>query len=186
MHRISGLAIAAGAAAMMTLVQPAAAQQGVSFMTLSDLKTLFVTQQQYFIFDAEASQNASLNHLHITQLDTTTGNFSGQIWAPQVPPYGTVPQVALPVTGTIAVAVAQFGPSYSYGNFYQISFSWTYAPNECEFETATYTGSIQFLGYQSSGKMHGIIGGSVATGYSGCLVGGFDLGPVPFSGVLTK
>ena len=186
MHRINRLAAAAGAAAMIALAQPAAAQQGVSFMTLSDLKTLFVTQQQYFIFDTEASQNQSLNHMHITQLDTTTGNFQGAIWAPQVPPYGSVPQIALPVTGTLAVAVAQFGPSYSYGNFYQISFSWNYRPNECQDETATYTGSIQFLGYQGSGKMHGVIGGSVITDYGGCLVGDFELGPVPFSGVLTK
>ena len=186
MHWVEQGAVAAGAAAMMAFASPAAAQQGVSYLALSDLKALFVTQQQYFILDAEASQNQSLNHLHITQLDTTTGNFSGEIWAPQVPPYGSVPQATFPVTGTITDTVAQFGPSYSYGNFYQISFSWNYRPNECEDETATYTGSIQFLGYQGSGKMHGIIGGSVVTDYSGCLVGGFELGPVPFSGVLTK
>jgi len=180
------IAVASSAMLVALLAQPAAAQQGVSFMTLSDLATLFVTNEQYFILDTEGSQAASLNHLHITHIDTTSGNFQGVIWAPQVPPYGSVPQVTLPVTGTLAVTQAQFGPSYGYGNFYQISFSWTYTPNECEDETATYTGTIQFLGYQGSGKMHGVIGGSVATGYGGCLVGGFELGPVPFSGVLTK
>lgn len=184
MHWIDRLAVAAAAAVLMALAQPAAAQ-GVSFLTLDDLKTLFVTQQQYFILDAEASQNPALNHLHITQLDTTTGNFQGEIWAPQVPPYGSVPQTTFPVTGTLSVAVAPNGPSGGYGNFYQISFSWTYAV-QCENEVASYTGSIQFLGYQNSGKMHGVIGGSETTQYGGCLVGGFDLGPVPFSGVLTK
>ncbi len=116
----------------------------------------------------------------------TTGNCSGEIWAPQVPPYGPVPQVTLPVTGNISVALAQFGPSYGYGNFYQISFSWNYAPNECEDETATYTGSIQFLGYQGSGKMHGVIAGTVTANYGTCELGGFSMGPLPFSGILTK
>ncbi|MEI9983948.1 MAG: hypothetical protein WDN69_12505 [Aliidongia sp.] len=185
MRRTASLAAATGAAAMIAFANPAAAQSA-SFLALSDLKTLFVTQQQYFILDTEQSMNASLNHFHITQLDTTTGNFTGTIWAPIVPPYGSIPQLTLPVTGTIALDAAQFGPSYSYGNFYGITFTWQYTPNECETEIATYTGAISFLGYQGSGKMHAAIGGTVATEYGGCLVGGFDLGPVPFSGVLTK
>lgn len=186
---MNALSCRVAAATLLALLVPAGAAQAqppATFFTLSDLKALLVTQQQYFILDTEGAQSQSLNHLHITQLDTTTGVFQGQIWAPLVPPYGSVPQLTLPVNGTISVAQAQFGPSYSYGNFYQINFSWNYRPNECEDETATYDGTMQFLGYQGSGKMHGVIGGSVATEYGGCQVGSFDLGPVPFSGVLTK
>ena len=46
MDRIGSLVVAAGAAAMVAFAQPAAAQQGVAYLALSDLKTLFVTQQQ--------------------------------------------------------------------------------------------------------------------------------------------
>ena len=185
MRRKNGWAVAAILVALNAFATPASAQSAY-YLALSDLKMLFVTQQQYFILDTEQSLDASLNHLHITQLDTTTGAFTGEIWAPIVPPYGSIPQLTLPVTGTITVDAAVFGPSYGYGNFYQIAFSWQYTPNECETEIASYAGAITFLGYQGSGKMHAAIGGTVATEYGGCLVGGFNLGPVPFSGQLTK
>jgi YVTN family beta-propeller protein len=156
---------------------------------LSTLENLFVVQQQYFVFDSESSSNPQLNHLHITQLNTTTGAFSGNIFAPTVPPF-IVPQQTLPVTGTITVTpdVLNAGQSFETADFYQIAFSWSFAEAalSCQTETASYTGAITFLGYEGSGKMHATIAGTVLANTGGCATSGVHLGPVPFSGQLTK
>jgi hypothetical protein len=146
-------------------------------------------QQQYFVFDSEGSSNPQLNHLHVTQLDTTTGAFAGEIFAPTVPPF-IVPQQILPVTGTITVIPNPLngGLSFELADFYQIAFSWNFAEPalSCQTETATYTGAITFLGYQGSGKMHAAIAGSVLANTGGCAISGLHFGPLPFSGQLTK
>ncbi len=156
---------------------------------LSTLASLFVAQQQYFVFDDESSGNSALNHLHITQLNTVTGAFAGEIFAPAVPPF-IVPQQTLPVTGTITVIpdVLNAGQSFELANFYQIAFSWSFAAPapSCQTETASYAGAITFLGYEGSGKMHATIAGSVLADTGGCAVSGLHFGPVPFSGQLTK
>jgi len=157
--------------------------------TLADFATLFVTDQQYFMLDDEQTGNAALNHLHITTLDQATGNFTGSIWAPTLLP-GLVPAVTLSVTGKISI-----GQNLArVGNFYSISFTWTYQGSACQpgapvpaaAETATYTGGITFLGYQGSGQMHATIGGTIAGNYADCALGNIALGPLPFSGQLTK
>jgi probable HAF family extracellular repeat protein len=157
--------------------------------TLSDLKTLFVTQQQYFDIDDEQSVNASLNHLHITALDPVSGNFQGSIWAPVLPP-AAVPQVTLPVTGRITLSPT----GTALGSFYGITFTWSYSGAACKAgstltavsETASYTGAITFLGYQGSGKMHATIAGTVAPVYGDCALGKIALNPIPFSGQMVK
>ncbi|MEI9982055.1 MAG: hypothetical protein WDN69_01850 [Aliidongia sp.] len=178
---ISGVVLA-------TLPAPAAAQAPVSY-TLNDLKNLFVVQQQYFILDNEQSVAASLNHLHITALDTTTGEFSGLIWAPVIEPF-VVPQINLPVLGTITIDAT----GTALGSFYGITFNWSYIGSPClagsrlanPFEDGMYTGAITFLGYQGSGKMHALIAGTASPGYGECTGDEFVLGPIPFSGLLTK
>jgi hypothetical protein len=167
---------------------PAAAQAPVSY-TLSQLETLFVAQQQYFVLDNEGSVDASLNHFHIYALDTTTGEFSGAIWAPVVAPY-VVPQTTLPVLGMITVEAT----GTALGNFYGITFNWSYTGAVCPpgsgrgnpFEVGLYTGAITFLGYQGTGKMHALIAGTVSPGYGECNGDEFVLGPIPFSGLMTK
>ncbi|MEI9982056.1 MAG: hypothetical protein WDN69_01855 [Aliidongia sp.] len=157
--------------------------------TLGDLENLFVTQQQYFDIDDEQSVAASLNHLHITALDPVSGTFQGSIWAPVVPP-SAVPQVTLPVTGTITIAPT----GTALGSFYGISFTWSYSGAACKAgstltavsETARYTGAITFLGYQGSGKMHATIAGTVAPEYGDCALGKIALNPIPFSGQMVK
>jgi len=165
-----------GVVVLTTLAMPVRAQSFETSLTLNDLETLFVTEQQYFVLDNEqSSPSSSYNHLHITQLDTTTGTFQGAIYVPLVPTYD-VPQTVVPVTGKITLT--QEGPSKvsPFGYYYTISFSWQYSPIACEFQTASYSGAIMFLGYDGSGKMHGTI----------CTLGAFTLGPVPFSGELVK
>ena len=156
---------------------------------LGTLASLFVAQQQYFVFDDESSGNSALNHLHITEVNTVTGAFAGQIFAPTVPPF-IVPHQALPVTGTITVIpdVPNAGQAFETANFYQIDFSWSFAAPapSCQTETASYIGAITFLGYEGSGKMHATIAGSVLANTGGCAVSGLHFGPVPFSGQLTK
>lgn len=157
------------------------------YFTLSDLQNFFVTQQQYFVFDNEGTGDTTINHLHIYSLDTSTGDFTGAIYAPLVPPY-VLPEVAVPVTGTITINsdVGGYGFSFGVGDFYQIAFNWTYNPNECYAEAASYAGAMSFQGYEGSGKMHAIIAGTVTASYGACLVGGATFGPIPFSGQLVK
>ncbi|GGF48663.1 hypothetical protein GCM10011611_63820 [Aliidongia dinghuensis] len=165
---------------------PAAAQTNVTTLTLSDLKSLFVTQKQYFVLDDEQSATSpSYNHLHITQLDTTTGAFEGAIYVPLVPTYD-VPNTVVPVTGKITLTQEGLSNVSPFGYYYTISFSWQYSPNACELQTANYSGAIMFLGYDGSGKMRGTIGGMVSNNYGACTLGSWTLGPVPFSGQLTK
>jgi hypothetical protein len=184
----AALALLIAVAAFAGSPTRAAAQAPVSY-TLSDLKNLFVVQQQYFILDNEQSVDVSLNHLHITALDTTTGEFSGAIWAPVIEPF-VVPQINLPVLGTITI----YATGTALGSFYGIAFNWSYIGSQCPtgsrlgnpFEDGMYTGAITFLGYQGSGKMHALIAGTASPGYGECTGDEFVLGPIPFSGLLTK
>lgn len=173
------------ASSLFFVAKPASAQTSETALSMSDLKTIFVDGQQYFGLDNEQTVSASINHLHITQLDTTTGAFQGAINAPVVPSIGAIQQV-LPVAGKITIVAV--GPStvYPFGNYYEITFSWQYSPDQCDYQTATYTGSILFLGYDGSGKMHGTIGGSVSNNIGVCTLGAYTLGPVPFSGQMLK
>jgi hypothetical protein len=162
---------------------PLRAQAEYTF-SLSDLAAIFVQNQQYFILDDEGFGDPSLNHLHFTKIDTTTGDFTGAIWAPVVAP--AIPQMTLPVTGklTIHPDVGDFGFSAGTGNYYEISFSWQYTP-ACEVQQATYTGGITFRGYVG-GKMRATIAGTTDVVRGSCLIGSFPFAPQPFSGILVK
>ena len=168
---------------LVALVHPGRAEAQYYFQ-LSDLEKLFVEDQQYFVLDNEGFGDASLNHLHFAHIDTTTGAFTGYLWAPQVVP--AIPQMTIPVSGTITINTDFGGHGFSYGvgNFYQIAFSWDYRAN-CFDETASYTGGITFRGYRGS-KMQASISGTVDVQPGACLVGAFEFTPETFSGVLVK
>ena len=176
-------AVAKALCAVSILATAPAAAQTAAFYSLADLQNIFVEQQQYFVLDNERSANASLNHLHITSLDPTSGYFEGFLWAPVVPPYLEL-QINQPVLGQITLTAT----GTPLGNFYGISFDWTNFDLPCPavFQTGFYTGAITFLGYQGSGKMHALIAGTVAPTYGDCTGEKTVQGPMPFSGTLTK
>jgi hypothetical protein len=163
----------------------AAAQVLRTDLTLANLQALFVTQQQYWALDDEQSATAALNHLHITQLDPSTGSFQGAINSPPVPSLDP-PMAVLPVTGKITAMPVSANTAYPYGNYFSITFTWVYSPVATERQVATYAGAMMFTGYDGSGKMHGTIGGTVSNQYNAASAPQFTFGPVPFSGVLTK
>src|SRR6202012_3153816 len=94
------------------------------------------------------------------------------------------------VRGTIKAVPATVNMNVSFGpsEYYPITFTWDFdeAAFGCQTENASYTGAISLLGYQGSGKMHGVIAGTVTANYGTCELGAFSMGPLPFSGVLTK
>ena len=154
------------------------------YFQLSDLETLFVHNQQFFELDDEGFGNPSLNHLHFASIDTTTGAFTGYIWAPQVVP--AIPQMTMPVSGTNTIHpdIGSFGIPAHTGNYYEISFGWSYS-QPCFFQSASYEGAITFHGY-IGGKMQGNIAGSINVHTNACEVADFPYNPQPFSGILVK
>jgi hypothetical protein len=180
------LAAGLGLAVLAGLPQgQARAQVAPYYFTLSDLRTIFVANQQYFDLNNEGFEDPSVNHLHFTTIDTTTGAFTGSIWAPTVDP-GLSPQL-VPVTGTITIhpGTTNLGISTGGGNHYEIEFSYEVS-NICTFHDATYHGAFAFLGYQGSALMHGNIAGTIQSVLSGCGIGAIPSTPQPFSGLLVK
>jgi hypothetical protein len=188
MRSISCWGAVALLAALIVFGTPASAQPiapGAVFYTLTDLQTIFVRNQQYFVFDNEGTSNPQLNHLHIAQLNTTTGAFEGQLVSPTLPETFSVPVQAAVITGTITINPGT-DSDIATGNFYGISFSWALTVGACEDLGADYTGAITFQGYEGSGKMHAVIAGTENANWGACGVGSAVFNPLPFSGQLTK
>lgn len=154
------------------------------YFSYGDLAAIFVQNQQYFVLDDEGFGNPSFNHLHFAKIDTTTGDFTGALWAPTVVP--TMPQVMVPVSGklTIHTDVGDYGFSAGTGNYYEIEFSWQYS-SPCALEQASYAGAITFRGYRG-GKMQANIAGTINVTRGACLIASFPFSPQTFSGVLVK
>ena len=169
---------------LAVLAGPAQAQVVPYYFSLADLEKIFVENKQYFVLDDEGFDDASFNHLHFTTIDTTTGAFTGAIWAPELLPAAA--QQVIPVTGmlTIHQGSSYIGPLSPSGNHYEIEFSWTIS-SICSTNTASYHGAIAFLGYQGA-KMRGTIAGKITSNYSACGISTLPYSPQPFSGVLTK
>ncbi|GGF07140.1 hypothetical protein GCM10011611_10750 [Aliidongia dinghuensis] len=154
------------------------------YFSLSDLEKLFVQDQQYFVLDDEGFGDPSVNHLHFSHIDTTTGNFTGYIWAPQIVP--AIAKKSLPVSGTITINPDSFiGGLFGTGNYYGISFSWDDNSTFCFDQSASYTGAITFRGYRG-GKMQANIAGSIDASWAECQIGPVNFSPIAFSGVLVK
>ena len=176
-------------AGLIALAAPAVAQPippGAAFYTLTDLQTIFVQNQQYFVLDTEGTGNTQLNHLHFSRIDTTTGDFTGVLAGPTVPETFSVPAQTVLVTGTITVAPGNDDGFNAIGNFYGITFSWNLAVPPCEDTGASYTGAMTFQGYEGSGKMHAVIAGIENASWGACGEGSATFSPLPFSGQLTK
>jgi hypothetical protein len=167
---------------------PAVAQgsvPGAALYTLADVEAIFVGNQQYFVFDTEGTSNAQLNHLHFNQINTTTGDFEGELAGPTLPEGFVVPATVVPVTGTITVTPGT-DVNENTGYFYGITFSWSLTVPPCEGMGGSYTGAISFQGWEGSGKMHAVIAGIENANWGACGIGSAVFNPLPFSGQLTK
>ncbi|MEI9984650.1 MAG: hypothetical protein WDN69_16460 [Aliidongia sp.] len=110
---------------LATLSTPAGAQVVPYNLSYPMLEQIFVQNQQYFVIDDEGFNDPSLNHLHFTTLDTTTGAFTGTLWPPVLLP--AVPQQTVPVSGTFTIhpGVSALGDATDLGDHLEIAFSWT-------------------------------------------------------------
>ncbi|HEV2673511.1 MAG TPA: hypothetical protein VGV37_03150 [Aliidongia sp.] len=169
---------------LAVLTQPVSAQVAGYHFTYADLQKIFVQNNQYFVLDDEGFIDPTLNHLHFTSIDTTTGAFTGSLWAPTLLP--PIPQQTVPVSGTITIYsdISDLGLSAGFGNSYAISFSWT-LNGICQGQQAFYDGAIVFRGYQGA-KMRGNLAGTITSYYSACGIGILPYSPQPVSGILTK
>ena len=163
---------------------PVGAQVAPYYFSYADLEKIFVQNQQYFVLDDEGFNDPSLNHLHFTSMDTTTGAFTGTLWAPVLLP--AVPQQVVPVAGTLTIhpGVSSLGISTDQGDHFEIAFSWT-LNGICQGQQASYRGAIAFLGYQGA-KMRANVAGVITSIWSGCGIGILPYSPQPFSGSLVK